>query len=66
MAKGTEMTRVEALEKAEAIVRNLEQAPINDRGYIRDGWKQPTFAERVQAVITMAEFILGISDGEDY
>jgi 2-keto-3-deoxy-L-rhamnonate aldolase RhmA len=66
MVKGTKVTELEALEQAEKIVRSLEDPPKNERGYGRDGWKAPTFAERIQAIITLAEFILGVTnDSQD-
>lgn len=62
MVKGTEVTRLEALEKATQVVEKLADPPKNDRGYIRDGWKAPTFAERTESILTIAAFLLGTED----
>lgn len=52
------MNREEALAKADAIVTGwIADPPKNGRGYVADGWKAPSLAERTEAVERLAGFL---------
>ncbi len=52
------MTREDALKLANEVVTAwISNPPTNGRGYA-DGWKPPTVAERTEAVIKLADFLM--------
>lgn len=52
------MNRAGALAAATAIVDKASQPVMNERGYKADGWKPPTLAERTEAIVKLAEFLM--------
>lgn len=54
------MTPTEALEWAAdyADRNNIFTAPRNDRGYIKDGWKEPTPAEKISVIKELAASVI--------
>lgn len=57
------MTRAEALALALETVEKLAAPPLNARGYVADGAKAPTLADRTTAVLALAEFLLAPNAG---
>lgn len=53
------MKRLEALARATEVVESIGNNPEkNNRGYKVDGWKTPTLAERTEAILKLAEFLM--------
>lgn len=52
------MNRAEAMRMAiEHVDKMATNVPMKANGYAVDGWKAPTFGERMKAVLEMAEFL---------
>lgn len=54
----SELTRVEALDKANEIVDEWTNAKRNERGYVHDKWQPVDPNVRATAVLRLAEFLL--------
>jgi hypothetical protein len=54
------VNREDAVRLATEIVEKMGNTPdLNSRGYKVDGWKAPTVAERADAIVKIAETLIG-------
>jgi hypothetical protein len=56
------MNREDALKSAIAFVTELGAVPLNGRGYPSGDAKVPTLAEKIKAILDLAEFMTGGDD----
>lgn len=51
------LSRKEATELAVKIIDEQAKVPMKSNGYPADGWKAPSLAEKVDAIVKLAEFM---------